>query len=427
MPSSNPWGKVSSLIHGKIKGFFNLDGDVQSKSPSLSFKDVLSGNPMHVLHALGSVFGRPLQTDQATASRTRPSVARVLVEVDISKKMQKRFGLDPRILEKVDFSVKIPIALDEEARPVLGPSNIIQETNVDTHLVMPDNCTDIIAKTFLEGNKLGNEKEKLPNLYVSIDSMLQNTSDPHLPATIANLVLNVDSEISEEGCEEGEFIPFSGMEIGKENHVNNCDKGKSGFEGSISKHCEEEENYEEENFIKIDRKKGKKNKETLSSTPRSTRAQASSKVAENDVMELKRLYLLNPDIINLYDLNNAKIKLFALHDQKETYWQQKATTKFVVEVLNIVSFLLLLMGGIMASLNPPKVYDKLNTDGSVGVSIAGMGGIIRDNFGEVMVAYAGPLYPCKVIFAELIGLAKGLEICQSRGYANVKIEVDALY
>ncbi|XP_020686398.1 uncharacterized protein LOC110102406 [Dendrobium catenatum] len=42
-----------------------------------------------VLHALGLIFGRPLQTDQATASRTRPYVARVLVEVDISKKHPK--------------------------------------------------------------------------------------------------------------------------------------------------------------------------------------------------------------------------------------------------------------------------------------------------------------------------------------------------
>ncbi|KAI0529122.1 hypothetical protein KFK09_001669 [Dendrobium nobile] len=42
-----------------------------------------------VLHALGSIFGRPLQMDQLTANRLRPSVARVLVEIDITKKHPK--------------------------------------------------------------------------------------------------------------------------------------------------------------------------------------------------------------------------------------------------------------------------------------------------------------------------------------------------
>ncbi|PKU71882.1 hypothetical protein MA16_Dca016335 [Dendrobium catenatum] len=99
--SSNPWGKACSLIHGNNKGFFNLEGDEPSKSPSRSFKDVQSGNLMvgdtipnitqsifngvsavllsnedvlklnpKVLHALGSIFGRPLQTDQEMSTRT---------------------------------------------------------------------------------------------------------------------------------------------------------------------------------------------------------------------------------------------------------------------------------------------------------------------------------------------------------------------
>ncbi|PKU68720.1 Putative ribonuclease H protein [Dendrobium catenatum] len=55
-----------------------------------------------------------------------------------------------------------------------------------------------------------------------------------------------------------------------------------------------------------------------------------------------------------------------------------------------------------------------------------MGGIIRDSSRNVIMAFASPLYPCKVIFAELMGLAKGLEICQIRGFVNVQIEVDAM-
>ncbi|KAL0919118.1 hypothetical protein M5K25_011193 [Dendrobium thyrsiflorum] len=63
-----------------------------------------------VLHALGSIFGRPLQTDQATAARTRPSVARVLVEVDITKKHAKEVWLGSKALgymQKVEFE-KVP-------------------------------------------------------------------------------------------------------------------------------------------------------------------------------------------------------------------------------------------------------------------------------------------------------------------------------
>ncbi|PKU62205.1 hypothetical protein MA16_Dca011498 [Dendrobium catenatum] len=55
------------------------------------------------------------------------------------------------------------------------------------------------------------------------------------------------------------------------------------------------------------------------------------KNAEKEVMELENVYMLNPDSFNLSELNNAKIKLFKLHDQEETYWHKKATTKFIVE------------------------------------------------------------------------------------------------
>ncbi|PKU85717.1 hypothetical protein MA16_Dca018572 [Dendrobium catenatum] len=63
-----------------------------------------------VLFALGSIFGRPLKTDQATASRTRPSVARVLVEVNITKKYAKEVWVGSKTfkyLQKVKFE-KVP-------------------------------------------------------------------------------------------------------------------------------------------------------------------------------------------------------------------------------------------------------------------------------------------------------------------------------
>ncbi|KAH0458239.1 hypothetical protein IEQ34_013554 [Dendrobium chrysotoxum] len=38
-----------------------------------------------ILHGLGSIFVRPLKTDNATSSGSRPSVAHVLVELDVTK------------------------------------------------------------------------------------------------------------------------------------------------------------------------------------------------------------------------------------------------------------------------------------------------------------------------------------------------------
>lgn len=39
----------------------------------------------HIFFVVGSVFGRPLQIDQATTSMTRPYVAHILVELDVTK------------------------------------------------------------------------------------------------------------------------------------------------------------------------------------------------------------------------------------------------------------------------------------------------------------------------------------------------------
>ncbi|KAL0908235.1 hypothetical protein M5K25_022720 [Dendrobium thyrsiflorum] len=48
-----------------------------------------------ILHGLGSLFGRPLKIDNATAVGSRPSVARVLVELDISKSYSEVVWIGP--------------------------------------------------------------------------------------------------------------------------------------------------------------------------------------------------------------------------------------------------------------------------------------------------------------------------------------------
>ncbi|KAI0519264.1 hypothetical protein KFK09_006706 [Dendrobium nobile] len=77
-------------------------------------------------------------------------------------------------------------------------------------------------------------------------------------------------------------------------------------------------------------------------------------------------------------------------------------------------------------IKPIQFFLKLNTDGAVAQFSAGMGGILHDWLGEVILVFAGLINLCNAISAELMALAKGLELCLSRGFFNIEIEVDAL-
>lgn len=72
--------------------------DIKEDSPVvpiwISFPDLHPHFINHrILFALASMYGRPLQVDQATAAGTRPSVARVLVEIDITKQYPNQVWL----------------------------------------------------------------------------------------------------------------------------------------------------------------------------------------------------------------------------------------------------------------------------------------------------------------------------------------------
>ncbi|KAL0908199.1 hypothetical protein M5K25_022677 [Dendrobium thyrsiflorum] len=56
-----------------------------------------------ILQGLGSIFGRPLKTDSATANGTRPSVARVLVELDVTKRYPDKVWLGSKTMGYVQF------------------------------------------------------------------------------------------------------------------------------------------------------------------------------------------------------------------------------------------------------------------------------------------------------------------------------------
>ncbi|KAI0524502.1 hypothetical protein KFK09_003873 [Dendrobium nobile] len=90
--------------------------DVREESPLAPVWISFSNLHLHffnhqILFGLASIFGHPLQTDKATALVSRPSVARVLVEMDVSKKHPIKIWIGSevkRYFQKVDFE-NLPI------------------------------------------------------------------------------------------------------------------------------------------------------------------------------------------------------------------------------------------------------------------------------------------------------------------------------
>ncbi|PKU79759.1 hypothetical protein MA16_Dca010987 [Dendrobium catenatum] len=279
------------------------------------FESIVTFFNPKVLHALGSIFGYPLQIDQATAIRTRPSVARVLVEVDISKKHAKEiwvgskaYGYLQRVelekvsyfcshckihghatsecfklhsdlkgtpistVEKSDLPKKTPINLEDDlpASPINNIRNIVKLITI-----LMKNRDIVINKNMSDSADVAIEGDKELNIYVSIDSMLHNTNVNQLLIPHMNIVSIIELEtIDKDVCEEGEFIPKSGMEVLKEDQLESDEKEdsmSSNFLGTTSN------KNEEDDFIKVNRKKGKNVKSSFPSTPRCSRAHTSTK------------------------------------------------------------------------------------------------------------------------------------------------------
>ncbi|KAL0923122.1 hypothetical protein M5K25_007168 [Dendrobium thyrsiflorum] len=236
-----------------------------------------------VLHALGSLFGRPLQTDQATAARTCPSVARVLVEVDITKKHAKEVWVGSKAygyLQKVEFEnipdfcshckmhghastvcfklhpdlKNAPKPTEEENVPSceIGlPDGKINNTDqlmnveqtpsrvVQGHVSASDvDCVkanvSVLNDNAPSSISVPTDVEKSTEFFISIESMLQNdaSTSPTVPnenQVPASTPLNsvgkeVHTEVGE-AREEGEFIP---NEVGNmENTVDNLNVSSS--------------------------------------------------------------------------------------------------------------------------------------------------------------------------------------------------------
>ncbi|KAI0531018.1 hypothetical protein KFK09_000567 [Dendrobium nobile] len=292
-----------------------------------------------VLHALGSIFGRPLQTDQATASKTRPSVARVLVEVDISRihpkevwvgskaygYMQKAefekvpefcnhckihghavsdcFKLNPELKKSAvhpigglgsteNNKVYVPVVknnVEADVIPVEPTSavhnislndggTIVDDENADGKEISHEKLNETIKTG--ENDTMVNKGKGImpdPKLFILVNDLLNELPVKSNSVTMENALLskhdinNLDDDCSDtyvENYEEGEVIPTSKVVSSSNNNQGNL---------SSSPQFKANKVVEEDVVSKGGKKKGKQGKNYCPATPRSTRAQNSSK------------------------------------------------------------------------------------------------------------------------------------------------------
>ncbi|KAL0915743.1 hypothetical protein M5K25_013197 [Dendrobium thyrsiflorum] len=233
--------------------------DVQEESPIVPVWVCFPNLRLHffnnqVLFALASFFGRPLQTDQATSNLSRPSVARVLVEVDVSKKYPKEIWIGSELngyYQKVELE-NLPIfcshckmhghivaecyALHPNLRKT--KQNVSSE-GADPMPVSTEQPSDKeggyvsreedLQVNIPECSEQGMKEDQLttnviPNDFQETDRTKEDTNlDAHDSSMITNTEkLNVQVDREEEIREEGELItsPRTDMEeLGNKNQV----------------------------------------------------------------------------------------------------------------------------------------------------------------------------------------------------------------
>ncbi|KAL0355683.1 UNVERIFIED_CONTAM: hypothetical protein Sradi_4015200 [Sesamum radiatum] len=106
--------------------------------------------------------------------------------------------------------------------------------------------------------------------------------------------------------------------------------------------------------------------------------------------------------------------------------RKKVFTAHVI-IAKIMNHIQTLSRGKCGELNTSKV--KLNLDGASrgNPGVSGARGIIRDRFGQVILAYYKPLDFSTNMMVELQCLFRGLQLCLERGLFHVWIEVDAMH
>ncbi|KAL0910736.1 hypothetical protein M5K25_018820 [Dendrobium thyrsiflorum] len=110
----------------------------------------LHSSQFGILPALGSIFGRPLKIDHATSTGSKPSVARVLVELDVSKYFPDKVWVGPDILGFIQSVVM------EELPSYCSHCKSLGHSKLECHFLHPQlvTCNIVGAEPVNIGNKL---------------------------------------------------------------------------------------------------------------------------------------------------------------------------------------------------------------------------------------------------------------------------------
>ncbi|KAI0498740.1 hypothetical protein KFK09_019632 [Dendrobium nobile] len=135
-----------------------------------------------ILFGLASVFGRPLQTDQATASLSRPSVARILVELDVTKKHPQEIWMHGH---GINDCFRLHPHLRKE-KIAIKP-NEVKNNGVSSVLPVIDTNAQVLGEELVDGNgvELVNLPPNLPDTNIVVpDPSAKEGSVAHLPQIV---------------------------------------------------------------------------------------------------------------------------------------------------------------------------------------------------------------------------------------------------
>ncbi|KAL0908717.1 hypothetical protein M5K25_023224 [Dendrobium thyrsiflorum] len=244
--------------------------DVKAESPIapvwISFPNLrLHLFNSQVLFALAGIFGRPLQTDQATASVSRPSVARVLVELDVYKKHPKEIWLGSDLtgyFQKVEF---------ENVHIFCNHCKLYGHGAPECFILHPAlrQKKETVSEPSNSRKDIEIPSSKIPN--------------PVQECFLREVVYNIMTKhFVEEAMEEGEIHSeeLLGQTKGIENSSSSFDDFdtdgmfKKGGKGSVIRYMQD--------FTLVQAKKNRKSKSLNALSPRGTRAKAANKLHFND-------------------------------------------------------------------------------------------------------------------------------------------------
>ncbi|KAL0928315.1 hypothetical protein M5K25_000189 [Dendrobium thyrsiflorum] len=481
------------------------DFDVSKESPIapvwISFPNLrLHFFNQQILFALASIFGRPLQIDQATAAVSRPSVTRVLVEMDISRKHPKEVWIGSELngyQQKVELE-NFPVfcgfckmhghanseclklhphlrKLKETQEDGQGSKNVVSQPvqglipeqmgNADKHLaqgegtgaVLADTCTPVVEVQTAE--KLSKEPldvmlaehNNRPTISHLIVPKNNNLIDTTLDKNVSFSLAQDGDQVLEEGePERGELVvdlvdgnSNFGNEAGKVSqasvvnlplndtniNLNNIEKGNGDDEGRAQL------------FFWQDQWLGSRSIDSLLNTVSNATTKVDFFLSDNGWDQRKLSAILPHNVVDKIlnlpmDLEKDDMLIcdFAHNGLVNIMdaWQNFRLKDFKIFHFAAPKFGINVQGNLVSKNQklvywhkPPCSIFKLNVDGSVKGDAFGCGGIIRDDKGNLVLAFVGPLDSCTVVKAELLAILNSIKLYFLLDIFNIWIEVDA--